>query len=140
VTAALRPEVTATTNGAPVLGGLTSLGWPVVLEVSPNGKRIQFAVIGLDMNCTSGGSFSVMSSARSLPIRANGTVRRTESLPPFNDGSGTSIMGGSRSISGRLNRKRWSFSGVWHEHVDFAMSNGQTDHCDSGTVAFTARL
>jgi hypothetical protein len=138
VTTRLRPELTATTNGAPVLGGLTSGGWPVVLEVSSNGKRIRFADIGLDMNCSSGGSFSTMDFATMLAIRPNGTVHRTAALPSFTDPSGTSITG-SRSISGRLNRKRWTFSGVWHLHLSFAMSHGQTDQCDSGTIPFVAR-
>jgi hypothetical protein len=133
-------EVTAIANGAPVLGGISSRGWPISLVISPNGKRIEIVVMGLGMTCSSGGSFAVSTGFRNVPIRANGNVHARKTIPPFNDGSGVSITGGFRSISAHLNRKRWTFAGVWREHVDFATSSGQTDHCDSGNVSFFARL
>jgi hypothetical protein len=122
-----------------VLGGFTSQGWPVVLEISGNGKRIALVATGLDMGCTSGSGGPLEDGWQQLPIRAKGKVHAAITLPPF-AGATVSITGGSRSFSGRFNRARSAFSGQWRLHLDFKYSNGQTDHCDSGRVTFTATL
>ena len=125
-----------------VLGGLTSQGWPVVLKVSGNAKSIQRVRIGLEMNCTSGASFSVPDGWIRVPILRGGQVDASAAVSPSpaSGGSDVSITGGTDSFSGTLNRSSGTFSGTWHQHVDFATSGGQSDSCDSGNVTFTASL
>jgi len=120
-----------------VLGGFTSQGWPVVLELSKDGKQIALAGIGLSMNCSSGAQFSTGDGWIHAPIAAGGKVREAAQITPAPK---YSLTGGSDSFTGKLNRRQVAFSGTWQLHLTYSMSNGQTDQCDSGRVAFSARL
>jgi hypothetical protein len=88
--ASLQRELTATITGAPILGGFTSQGGPVVLQVSSDGKRVQRAEIALVTRCTSDGEFVLPDALFRLGIRRNGRVRFT-AVASFNDGSGDLI-------------------------------------------------
>jgi hypothetical protein len=129
--------------GAPpageVLGGITSQGWPIVIEIAKNGKKFSLVRAGLDMRCTLGDSFSLEGGAENLPISSDGKVHGARQIPP-SPGSGASVTGGSEKFAGKLNRKRSTFSGMWQLHLTFVMASGQTDQCDSGRVRLTARL
>lgn len=120
-----------------ILGGLTSARWPVVFAVTPSGKRISEADVALDMRCTSGDQFTAPDAFFRVPIAANGSVNATQSIPAI---TGTSITGGSHSLSAKLDYRHATIRGVWELHLNFAMPNGQTDQCDTGRVAFRARL
>jgi hypothetical protein len=133
------PEARAAAARSVVFGGLTSQGWPVVAYIARSGKRLELAVIGLDMSCTSGSRFPLDDGVENLRIRANGTVHHFSAVPPT-AGSSVSITGGSDSFTGKLNRERLTFTGKWQLHLNFATSNGQTDQCDSGPVTFKTRL
>ncbi len=122
-----------------VLGGFTSQGWPVVIVISKDGKRIGLVETGLNMSCTSGDSFPLLDGWVRLPIAANGSVRGHTTIQPAS-GSAVSITGGSDSFTGKLNRKRDTFAGTWQLQMSLAQTNGQTDQCDSGLVRFTAKL
>ena len=121
------------------LGGLTSQSWPFVIELSKNGKMLRGADVGLEMTCTSGSQFGLPDSWAHLPISRNGAVDVSAAVSP-SPGATASITGGSDSFRGKFNRKRTSFSGVWDLHLNFSMSNGQTDSCDSGQVKVAAVL
>jgi hypothetical protein len=124
-----------------MLGGLTAQGWPVVMAVASNGRRVQETRIALDMHCTSGGQWTAIDGWSGLPIRGDGSVQAAEAIPPI-AGSATTdaLTGGSHSMVGKLNRKRATFTGTWHLHLSFTSSSGQTDECDSGVVRFGMRL
>jgi hypothetical protein len=122
-----------------ILGGFTSQGWPVVIKLSKNHKRIADVRIGLRFNCTSGIRFAGEDGRQDLPISASGRVRSAEMIPP-SPGSSASLTGGMTSFSGKLDRKHSTFSGVWQLRLTFSMSNGQTDQCDTGRVTFAAAL
>ena len=122
-----------------VLGGFTSQGWPVVIKLSKNHKRIAQVRIGLEISCTSGLQFAVEDGRQGLPISASGKVRSALMLPP-SPGSSASLTGGMSNFSGKLDRKHSTFSGVWQLRLTFSLSNGQTDQCDTGRVTFAAAL
>lgn len=140
---AATPRAATPPAGAPAagraLGGFTRQGWPGVLEISMSAKRIALAVTGLDMRCTSGARFTLEDGWTHLPIQPDGRVQVSKRISPM-AGSSVSITGGSHSFIGMLDRKRAIFFGRWHLHLDFLTSDGQTDHCDSGSVPFAARL
>jgi hypothetical protein len=138
-TTVIEAKAASAPAGAVMLGGLSSRGWPVVLAVSADRKRIRFAVIGLDMTCSSGGSFAVDDAFATISVGGKGRVRMTQTIPPQTEPN-ASITGGSHSLYGRLDRKQLTFSGSWRLHVDFQLSGGPTDHCDSGQVSFAATL
>lgn len=119
------------------LGGFTSQNEPVVIDVAKSWKSIPMMRIAFDMRCTSGNTPAFTDFWARLPVGAHGRVRVGYTIPPS---STNSIEGGTDSLSGTLNRRRETFSGVWRLQITFSEPNGQSDSCDSGTVAFTASL
>jgi hypothetical protein len=136
--ASLQRQAVAKINGAPILGGFTSQGGPVVLEISKDAKHVQRAETALVMRCTSGSQFVLPGAVFRLGIRANGRVH-ISAATSTNDASGDLIKT-SQSFSATVNRRRWTASGVWRMHLDVTTPSANTDSCDSGTVSFQARL
>jgi hypothetical protein len=132
-------ELASLPSAGNVLGGFTSQGWPAVVEISKNGKRIEVVGIGLDMSCTSGSQFGLRDGWTRLPFGPGGKIHASVVVPP-SPSSGESLTGGSDSVTGTLNRKRSTFSGVWDLVLTFKDSTGHADKCDSGRVTFSARL
>jgi hypothetical protein len=131
---------TASASAAgPMLGGFTNQGWPVVIELSSDKRRIIVAEAGLEMSCTSGAQFAVDPYLARIPIARNGRFSASATIPP-SPGNPVSLTGGSESFSGRLNRARTGLTGTWRLHLDFAATDGSTDHCDTGRVPLSARL
>jgi hypothetical protein len=129
----------ATAAGGHALGGFTVQGWPVVLEISGNAKRVELTVAGLTMRCSSGARFGVAAYWQQLSVARNGRVRAARTIPP-GAASQVSVTGGSRSFDALLNRRRATIFGAWRLHVDYRFADGSADHCDSGLVGFAARL
>jgi hypothetical protein len=100
---------------------------------------VTVAATGLDMTCTSGQQFPIEDAWTLLNVARNGRVHATEKIPP-SSGQTISLTGGSHSLTGKLNRKRSTFRGVWQMDLTYKTSDGQTDQCHSGRVAVTARL
>ncbi len=122
--------------GAGVFGGFTSKGWPVVLELTRNGKLVKRAVGGIELRCTSGDMFTTADKWTQLPVRAGrfGDSYRDRST------EGGQIFEWSDSMKGRLNRKRTRISGSWRNQLVVRNAAGAiTDTCDSGPLRFTAR-
>jgi hypothetical protein len=123
-----------------VLGGLTSQGWPVVVEISKNGKRIDQVAVGLNMTCTSGIKYGLDDGWSRLPFGAHGKIHASVVIPPSPASSGESFTGGSDSFTGTLNRQKSTFSGVWDLVLTYKDSTGHADKCGSGRATFSARL
>jgi hypothetical protein len=119
------------------LGGFTEQGWPVVLEVNHGGNRVAVAATGLDLTCSSGDQFSVEDAFARVRVASNGTVRASEQFAP-RSGTSVSLMGGSHSLTGRLDRQHSTFRGVWREHLMLKLADGTTDDCHSGPVSLIA--
>jgi hypothetical protein len=121
------------------LGGFTSQGWPVVVEVSSSGKQLGLVGTTLGMSCTSGVEFPLYDGWRHLAVGSAGKVHVAFTVPP-SPGSPVSITGGTDSFSGTLDRRRATFVGSWDLQLSYSMSDGTTDQCDSGQVTLRARL
>jgi hypothetical protein len=88
-----------------VYGGRTAQVRPVMIEVDKSRRRVMEAIIGLDLTCTSGTSFS--ESDRWVDIRVNASRRFSARFGPEaerNPDGTTSDWEGS--ITGRFNRAR----------------------------------
>jgi hypothetical protein len=116
------------------LGGITSQGWPVVIKVSKNSRKITAVRLGLDLHCTSGLDLPFGDGFVRLPVTPTGKVKATAIIT-----ASSPVTGGTDALSGRLNRSAGTFTGVWDLHLNFS-DNGQSDSCDSGRVTFTAVL
>lgn len=123
-------------KGAVALGGFTSQGWPVVFELGRGGKLVTLVGAGFDLTCSSGDQFSVEDGWQLLGIARNGKLNTTEQIPP----AGDTLTGGSHSLTGRFDRQRSTFRGVWSLQLNFKFADGTTDQCQSGKVKLIATL
>jgi hypothetical protein len=122
-----------------VYGGRTSQGWPVVIELNRNRRRVVQAVTGLRLNCTSG--LVVNLTDRYINGTVNNRRRFGGRFGPETrrnaDGTSTDLEG---SMSGALNRARSRASGRWRVKLtDYDAAGAVTDTCDSGSVRWTAK-
>lgn len=122
--------------GRGYFAGLTSKGWPVLLRVSRDARRLTRAVAGIEYNCSAGGTFAIPDGWNGLPIRRGrfrGAVRRS-----FMDKG--LLVDESGTIAGRLNRSRTRIDGSWRTvRLERTATGAIVDVCDSGTLRFTAR-
>ena len=123
-------------RSAVALGGFTSQGWPVVFELGRGGKLVTLVGAGLELTCTSGVQVPVEDGWQLVDIAKNGKVNATEQIPA----AGDAFTGGSHSLTGRFNRQRSTFRGVWSLQVGFKLADGTTDQCQSGKVKLVATL
>jgi hypothetical protein len=123
-----------------VFGGKTSKGWPVVVEVSKDGKKVVQALAGVEMPCTSGMSVMIPDSYPRLPLSKKGAFSAT--FGPLQLGTtpdGQKIMG-QGAITGSRNAAATKMKGTWKLTLTMVDAAGATaDTCDSGAVTWTAK-
>jgi hypothetical protein len=122
-----------------VWGGVTDQEWPVMFIIPNGAKRLRSGLIALEMSCTSGHTFTGKDAVVNLPIGKTGKVSGSRPIAPVSE-SGVSLTGGSHSLAATVDRRSLTISGTWRLHLDFQLSNGQRDNCDSGVVRFFAKL
>jgi hypothetical protein len=133
------PYARSAASAGVVYGGRTSQGWPVVIELTKNRRRVAQAVIGLRLTCTAGGTVSLpdryvnlnMSKRRKFRSAFGPDTERNA------DGTTTDFEG---SISGSLNRARSKASGKWRFTLtEYDTAGAVIDICDSGNVSWSAK-
>jgi hypothetical protein len=91
--------------------------------------------VGLDLTCTSGNQFSIEDGWQLLDIAKNGKLHSTEQIPAVGD-----LTSGSHTLTGRFDRQRSTFRGVWSLQLNYQFADGTTDQCQSGKVKLIATL
>jgi hypothetical protein len=121
-----------------VFGGLTAQDWPVVVELSKNGRRVVRASAGLRLTCTSGGFFNVPDAYGGLPVKNRKfSVSFGPTTQRNSDGTTTDLEG---SISGSINKARSKVTGRWQlKATEHDAAGAVTDTCDSGVVSWSAK-
>ncbi|HEX6653301.1 MAG TPA: hypothetical protein VF072_11200 [Thermoleophilaceae bacterium] len=114
-------------------GGLTSDGWPVVAEVTSDGRRVKRIVGAIDSKCSQGGSYAVPSQWRDLRIRRSGAFKASYHDTGVVDGVELTM---SETLVGKVNRARTKLTGTWRASTTFKNPDGTTDVCDSGSLRF----
>jgi hypothetical protein len=128
--AAAAPATAPARPAAPgvVYGGLTSTGWPVVVELDKKHRKVVRATAAIRLQCTAGGVSTLPDGYMGLKISKSG--RFSSSFGPEtnrnDDGTTTDFQG---SITGKLNKARTKITGTW--------SFTATDHDAAGTVTDT---
>ena len=133
------PYARAAASAGVTYGGVTSQGWPVVIQFAQKQRRVGQAAIGVSVRCTSGAVANLSDRYTNLPVS---TKRKfSASFGPdtqrYDDGTTADFEG---SISGALNRTRSKVSGTWRFKVtEYDSAGAVTDTCDSGSVSWTAK-
>jgi hypothetical protein len=124
--------------GGRAFGGVTPQGWPVVVTLDRARSRVDRAVIGLDMTCTSGDSFGTSDGFQALKLSKKGRFSTTFG-PKRIDAGGVPADVESRLV-GRRAADRGSMRGVWSLKITLYDAAGATvlDTCESGLVSWTA--
>jgi hypothetical protein len=122
-----------------VVGGVTTQGWPIVIEVDRNGRRVVRVVVGMDLKCTSAGQDSFPYRFEKLRIADSG--RFSTAFPPqtqrLQDGTTRDYSGG---ISGRFNTASTGASGSWHFKESFYDATGAvSDTCQAADIRWSAK-
>lgn len=136
IAVASETESTASARGVHVLGGLTSQGFPVLVEVSSNGRQLKRAVAGIELRCSSGGRFAVSDRWTRVPVTRRGTFKATYRDSFTDEGAVVTV---SDSFEGKLNARRTVLTGRWRNTMVVRDANGSVDTCDSGSVRVKAR-
>ena len=117
------------------LGGLTSNGWPVYIELAADGRSIVRAVGAIDTPCSGGGSLTVPDTWLRVPIR-HGSFRAVY-RDSFTDGGARIDV--QDTFAGKVNRARTVVSGTWRYKMVLHLPDGSMDTCDSGVLKFRAQ-
>jgi hypothetical protein len=122
-----------------VLGGDTSQGWPVVVQLNKAGNQVVRALAGVHLTCTSGGVVNLPDHWSKLTVSRSGRFAATfgPSTQRNQDGTTTDFAG---AITGKLNKARTTASGTWQfKATEHDTAGAVTDTCDSGTVRWSAK-
>lgn len=122
-------------SGKLALGGLTSNGWPVYIELAGNGRSIVRAVGAIDAPCTKGGSTTFDDKWARVPVR-RGSFKAAY-RDSFSDQGATIDV--DDSFTGKVNRARTAITGTWRNKMVIHEPDGSVDSCDSGVLRFKAR-
>jgi hypothetical protein len=122
-----------------VLGGRTSQGWPIVIELNKAGTQVVRVSAGLHLTCTSGSIVNLPDEYRKVAVSKAGKF--SLSFGPTtrkNDNGTTTDFEGS--ITGKLNKARTKATGKWSfKGTDHDAAGTVTDTCDSAKVSWTAK-
>lgn len=122
-----------------VYGGVTSQGWPVVVEVNRNRRLVVRAGTALRLDCSTGSFANLPDTYVRLPVNKRRKFRSSFGPDTQRNSDGTT-SDFSGSVSGAFNRARSKVSGRWHLHVtDYDSSGAVIGTCDSGTVRWSAK-
>jgi hypothetical protein len=136
VALASEPEGIISARGVNVLGGLTSQRFPVMIEVSKNGRQIKRAAAGINLPCSMGGSVTFPDRWTRITVSRRGSFKATYRDAFTDEGAVVTV---SDSLEGKLNASRTVVTGRWRNTMVSREPNGTVETCDSGSVRFSAR-
>ena len=136
-TAAPAGSATPAPSGV-VFGGATQQDWPVVVALNKARNRVDRVVIGLDMTCASGDTFSTNDGFQRIRLSRKG--RFSAGVGPQRIDAGGTPADVESKVIGRMGKRRSTMRGVWSLKVTFYDQAGATvvDTCESGLVRWSA--
>ena len=124
----------AASRSVVTFGGLTSDGWPVVAQVTSDGRRVKRIVGAIYASCSQGGNLAFPSQWRDLRISRSGAFKASYHDSAVVDGEDVTM---SETLVGKVNRARTKLTGTWRASTTFKQPDGTTDVCDSGSLKFS---
>ena len=134
---ALADGPTAAKRSAGVIyGGMTSNGWPVIVEVTRDGRLVKRVVGGMSARCSLGGTYVFPSQWRNLRISRAGAIAASYRDTDVDEGVEVTY---EETFAAKFNRARTRLTGKWRASTTFRMPDGTVDVCDTGSLRFTAQ-
>jgi hypothetical protein len=134
---ALADAPTAARGSAGVVyGGMTSNGWPVIVEVTRDGRFVKRMVGGIFAKCNVDGIYTFPSQWRDLRISRAGVFKEAYVDTDVEDGLEVTY---AESFAAKFNRARTRITGKWRASAAFQMPDGAVNVCDTGPLRFTAQ-
>jgi hypothetical protein len=126
----------AARGSAVVLGGTTSNGWPVVAELSRDGRFIKRVLGGIYADCSEGGGWAFPSEWRDLRVSRTGAFKASYDDTDVDEGVEVTYF---ETLAGKLNRARTKLTATWRASTTFTYPDGTANVCDSGPLRVTLR-
>lgn len=137
--AATTPVLSVSAAVGNTYGGVTSQGWPIVVDLTANRRQLVRAVIALELTCTSGDTGVSGDRYTRLAVTKSGRFSITYGPVTERNDDGTTTDYQWR-LSGRLKTAKTRISGTWvWKFTNHDTTGGVTDTCDSGSVTWTAK-
>ena len=137
--------VAATTLASPALarpatdvtfGGKTSAKWPVMLQLSRDGRQVAYAVAAWSVKCSDG---PLASSEEFTQIPVNSRRKFSKSYDTGNFQDGTATVRYAASLTGTINKRHSRITGTVRVMLtDKDPTNGVDETCDTGKVKYVA--
>jgi hypothetical protein len=139
----LAPHAVTSAKKAPVgqvFGGKTSQGWPVVVEVSKDGKKVVSALAAVELTCTSGMSLFNPDGYSTMPLSAKGAFKAAFGPQPLGSMPPDRTVIGQGAATGARNAAGTKMKGTWTETFTVVDPAGTTvDTCTTGNLTWTAK-
>ena len=133
----LAPPALARPAADVTFGGKTSAKWPVMVQLSRDGRQVAYAVAAWSVKCTDGNLLAEQAEFEQIPVSARGKFAKSLDTGDYQDGSATVRY--AASISGKVNKSRSRITGTVRVMLsDKDPVNGIDSTCDTGTVSYLA--
>ena len=117
-------------------GGRTSAKWPVMLQISRDGRQVAYAVATWSARCTDG-QYRDFEEFEHVPVSARGRFSTSYDTGEYQDGTATVRY--AASLTGKINKRRTRITGKVRVMLsDKDPANGIDSTCDTGTVKYVA--
>jgi hypothetical protein len=136
VAAALAPAALARPSADVTYGGRTAAKWPVMVQLSRDGRQVTYAVAAWTATCNDV-RFTDSEEFEKLPMSAAGKFSESYDTGDYQEGSATLHF--AASIKGTLNKRRSKITGTVRVMSSVRdLANGVDFTCDTGTVKYVA--
>jgi hypothetical protein len=133
---ALAPAAIARPANDVTYGGKTSAKWPVMVQLSRDGRQVSYAVAAWRATC-GGAPYSDTEEFEQIPVSRSGKFANSYDTGDFQDGTAT--VHAAASITGKLNKHRSKITGSVRVMVSVKdPSEGLDFTCDTGTITYVA--
>jgi hypothetical protein len=134
--ATLAPPALARPATDVTYGGKTTAKWPVMVQLSRDGRQVAYAVAAWSAQCTDG-PYSDQETFDHIPVSAAGSFSRSYDTGDVQQGTATVHY--AASITGKVNKRRSRITGTVRVMQHYAdPSAGVDSTCDTGTVKYVA--
>jgi hypothetical protein len=134
--ATLAPPALARPAADVTFGGQTSAEWPVMVQLSRDGRQVAYAAAAWSAQCTDGPLSDYQEFAH-IPVTARRTFSKSYDTGDVQQDSATVHLAGF--ITGKVNKRRTKMTGtvrVMESYKD--PGSGVDSTCDTGTVSYVA--